>query len=60
MDEGPMEVLLEVADGVVLRATPDSILEVVRSAEVDGQEASDARSLSADGEASNADHAMNE
>lgn len=60
MDEGPMEILLEVADGVVLRGTPDAILKVTRSAEVDGQGTPDARSAGADGEAPNADHAINE
>ncbi len=60
MDEGPMQVLLEVADGVVLRGTPDAILEVTRSAEADSREPTDARSIGAGGETSNADHAMNE
>ena len=32
-DEGPMEIMLEAAPGVMLRATPEAVLEITRRAD---------------------------
>ncbi|MDP6607118.1 MAG: hypothetical protein QF664_12800, partial [Dehalococcoidia bacterium] len=32
-DDGPMEIMLEAAPGVMLRATPDAVLEITERAE---------------------------